>query len=111
MINEPQVASFEFMKALGSFDKFLVIAALKVLAISHRAMLYCPRVNYRPFEKLFKKLGEEWKNIHINRLGRNADIYRTAYSTRLIFQYSELLLAKVALIEKYGYFVDTAYVL
>lgn len=74
-------------------------------------MLYCPRVNYRPFEKLFKKLGEEWKNIHINRLGRNADIYRTAYSTRLIFQYSELLLAKVALIEKYGYFVDTAYVL
>lgn len=44
-----------FMVSINSLDLNMVIIALKAMILIHRQMLYCPKVNPLPYEKLFTR--------------------------------------------------------
>lgn len=83
-------------------------------------MLYTPRVNPLPYEKLFNREHQRWLQIEkmyqvnsnnmVNEQN-NADFYRTPLMTKLICTYIDLLKAKVALVKEFGNIVNSAYVL
>ena len=96
--NSPSSEHITYLRAISSLDKLLVSVALKVLVLTHRAMLYCPFINPAPFEKLYSKMHNTWKEINEKQIGNSADKWRNPYFTRLVYQYSEILLGKVQLV-------------
>ena len=74
-------------------------------------MLYCPRINPLPYEKLFNREHNRWTQIEKMHQGHNADFYRTPLMVKLVYQYIELLQNKVQLVKEYGNVVNSAYVL
>ena len=82
--NGPPSEHITYFRAISSLDKLLVTVALKVLVLTHRAMLYCSFVNPAPFEKLYRKMSDTWKEVNEKQLGNSADMWRNPYFTRLV---------------------------
>ena len=89
----------------------MVIVALKGAILIHRQMLYCPKINPLPYEKLFRREHQKWKEIEMMSQGHIGDFYRTPLLTKLLCSYIDLLQEKVQLFKEYGTIVNTAYVL
>lgn len=82
--NNPSSEHITYFRAISSLDKLLVTVALKVLILTHRAMLYCSFVNPTPFEKLYQKMSDTWKEINDKQIGNSADMWRNPFFTRLV---------------------------
>ena len=82
--NNPSSEHITYFRAISSLDKLLVTVALKVLILTHRAMLYCSCVNPTPFEKLYQKMSDTWKEINDKQDGNSADMWRNPFFTRLV---------------------------
>ena len=74
-------------------------------------MLYCPFISPLPLESLFRQMAQKWKEINVNQIGNPKDVMRTEFSTRLIYQYAEVIVDKVKLVKDFSQIIDSAYVL
>ena len=79
------------MVSINQLDLNMVIIALKAMILIHRQMLYCPKVNPVPYEKLFQREHQRWTQIEKMAQGHIADYYRTPLMVKLVYQYIELL--------------------
>ena len=84
---------------------------MKLLILAHRTMLYCPFISPLPLDSLFKQMAQKWKEIQVNQIANPKDVLRTPFSTRLIYQYAEVIVDKVKLVKDFGEIIDCAYVL
>ena len=110
LITQPQLTRGYFV-ALNQLDYSMVLVTLKAMCLIHRQMIYCPKVNALPYEKLFRREHQRWQQIMQQQLGHLGDSYRTAELTRLTCSYIEILLEKVLLVKEFGNIINTAYVL
>lgn len=53
------------MVYINKLDFNMVIVALKAMILIHRQMIYCPKVNSLPYEKLFAREHKKWKEIEM----------------------------------------------
>ena len=58
-------------------------------------MLYCPKINPLPYEKLFHREQQKWRGIEMMAQGHYGDFYRTPLLTKLVCSYIEILQEKV----------------
>ena len=101
----------EYLVALNQLDLGMVLVNLKAMCLIHRQMIYCPKVNILPFEKLFRREHQRWSQIHQTSSGHLGDFYRTPQLTQLTCSYIDILLEKVLLVKEFGNIINTAYVL
>lgn len=74
-------------------------------------MIYCPKINSLPYEKLFAREHKKWKDIEIMAQGLQGDFYRTPLMIKLLYSYIGILQEKVVLVKEYGSIINTGYVL
>ena len=56
LVNNDATKHMSYYWALKNLDKLQVVVSLKVLILTHRAMLYCSFINPLPFENLYMKM-------------------------------------------------------
>ena len=111
LVNNDDQKHQTFYRSLLNLDRTQTVVGLKLLILAHRIMLYCPFISPLPLESLFRQMTQKWKEINLNQIGNPKDVMRTAFSTRLIYQYAEVIVDKVKLAKDFSQIIDSAYVL
>ena len=99
------------MASINKLDFNMVVVALKAMILIHRQMLYCPKINSSPYEKLFVREQRKWREIEMMAQGYQGDFYRTPLMIKLLCTYIGILNEKVLLVKEFGHIINTAYVL
>lgn len=84
---------------------------LKVLALTHRALLYCPFLEVKHLLSLFRNVSTNWREIETQQIKEPTDRARCLFFSKLIQAYADVLHEKASLVAQFSLIVDSCYCL
>lgn len=87
-----------FLKALARQNRLNTTVVLKVLALTHRVLLYCPFLEAKHLVSLFRNVVSSWCDIEMQQIKEPTDRVRCIFFSKLIQSYAEALLEKTNLV-------------